>query len=160
MRYQPAVRVLRPESPRRQLVLHDQGFRRLPVQSPRGRLGVLVLVVLLLRADALDVAPHRQAHATGILDRHPRRPLDRERQLVGALDPRHARRDLEVRHPAHREDAHMPLDLGAVRLATDDDRSPVGHGGPRDVVGELAEVVTVPLRVLGGPQSQGGWQPE
>jgi len=54
----------------------------------------------------------------------------------------------------------MPLDLGAVRLATDDDRSPVGHGSPRDVVGELAEVVAVPLRVLGRPQSQGGRQPE
>ena len=121
---------------------------------------MLVLVVLLLGADALDVAPHRQPHAPGILDRHPRRPLDRERQLVGALDPRHARRDLEVRHPAHRQDAHVALDLGAVALATDDDRPPVGHGGPRDVVGELPEVIALPLRVLGRPQGQGGRQAE
>ena len=72
----------------------------------------------------------------------------------------HAGRDLEVRHPAHRQDADVPLDLGAVRLAPDNDRSSVGHGGPGDVVGELVQVVSLPVRVFGGPQRQGRRQTE
>ena len=46
------------------------------------------------------------------------------------------------------------------RLAPDNDRSSVGHGGPGDVVGELVQVVSLPVRVLGGPQRQGRRQTE
>ena len=149
-----------PREPGGELVLDEQRLGGLPVERPRRRLGVLDLVVLLLGADALDAAAHRHPDARGVLDGDARGPLDGERELVGALDPRHTGWDLEVGHPADRQDADVPLDLGTVALAAHGDGASVGDGGPGDVVGELRQVVALPDGDLGGAQREGRGEAE
>ena len=115
---------------------------------------MLELVVVLLGADLLDVAAHGHADLGRVLDLDPAGPLDGEAELVGALHPRDARGDLEVGHPTHGQDADVALDPLVLVLADDADGAAVGDGEPLHVVGELVEVVLLPVTVLDGAEGE------
>ena len=98
-----------PRQAHRDLVLDRQSLVGLPVQRARGGFCVLVLVVVLLRPDRWMF--RRIAVPTWRSPRPHRSPTTRPGSAAGrSAASRDAGRDLQVGHPADREDADVPLD--------------------------------------------------